>query len=98
MGLVRAVAVLCALWLGGCASSTAPGIDGAPPPPTADAAPPDAPPVPPPAAREARELVPGGGRMVGGSIVMDAQIGHAVGQTKMTGGTLSAEGAAVIKP
>jgi hypothetical protein len=49
-------------------------------------------------AREAREVVSGAGRLSGGSMTMDVQVGHPVSQQKSTGGTLSIEGGAAVKP
>lgn len=51
-----------------------------------------------PAARTALDVVSAGGRVAGGTLTLDVEIGHAVDQQKATGGTLSIEGGAVVKP
>lgn len=80
--------------LGACGGSDPPPAVDAGPPPDARPAEPDAtPPV-----REHREIVGAGGRVRGGNLTMDVQLGHAVGQQKLSGGTLTLEGAAVVKP
>jgi hypothetical protein len=95
-----------ALWVA-ATLAVAPAIaacGGSNPPPAIDAGPaPDAPPVepdaaPPAAAREMREVVGAGGRVTGGSLTMDVQVGHPIAQDKVSGGTLTVEGAAVVKP
>ncbi len=50
-------------------------------------------PVPP-----GQEVVSGAGRLQGGSIVMEAEVGHWMDQTRASAGTRTVEGAAVIKP
>jgi hypothetical protein len=90
-----------------CGGGTA-AID-APPPPT-DAADVDAPPptdagvdapvdaptdAPPPPTRT--ELT-GGGRLTGGTLVMDVQLGHPISQAPASGGTTVADPASPIKP
>jgi hypothetical protein len=49
-------------------------------------------------AHPAREVVSGSGRVSGGGMVMDVQIGHPLGQDKTTAGDKSAEGNAAVKP
>ncbi len=44
-----------------------------------------------------RELVSAGGRMTGGTLTVDVQVGHPTVRTKMTGGTLSVEGTAAVQ-
>jgi hypothetical protein len=53
---------------------------------------------PPAGAREAREIVSGGGRVTGGAMTMDVQLGHPVQQGPAAGGSLTVEGGAAIKP
>lgn len=68
---------------------------GSDPPPAVDAG------LPPDArveVRENREIVSGGTRLRGGSLTMDAELGHGIQQIKVQGGSLTVEGAAVVKP
>ena len=50
------------------------------------------------AARNAREIVSGGGRVSGGNVTVDVQLGHPVPQQPVTGGNVKLEGGAAIKP
>lgn len=84
------------------------GDDSAPPMPDApsgaiDGGQADAPPAMPDggtamAPKPAREVVSGGGRLTGGSMTMDVQVGHPYGQQKISGGTTTVEGGAAVKP
>lgn len=58
-------------------------------------APPDAPPPPPPPTRT--ELT-GGGRLTGGTFVMDVQLGHPISQAPASGGSTVADPASPVKP
>jgi hypothetical protein len=49
-------------------------------------------------ARSQREIVSGGGRLTGGTMTMDVQIGHPVSQGQSSGGTQTIEGGAAVKP
>ena len=64
-------------------------IDAAPP---ADAAPDAA------SVRPGREIVSTGGRLRGGAITMDVELGHPVEQSKATAGSVELRGAAVVIP
>jgi hypothetical protein len=63
-----------------------------------DAAPDARPDAGPTAARTQREIVSGGGHLTGGTMTLDVQIGHPVGQGPATGGTQTIEGGAAVKP
>lgn len=92
---IRVSLVVLSLAIGACGGGGGGGqIDASPP----DAVPPDAAlPDAAPAARTMREIVGGGGRATGGTLTMEAQIGHGVGQQPSTGGTLTLEGGAAVK-
>jgi hypothetical protein len=81
--------------LAGCATASSGAPDGGPGP-TVDASQSDTGP-PPSAPREAREITSGGQHVTGGTIQMDIQVGHGVGQQRMSGGTFQMEGAAAVK-
>jgi hypothetical protein len=44
-----------------------------------------------------RELVSAGGRMTGGTLTLDVQLGHPTPRTRMSGGTLSLTGSAAVQ-
>jgi hypothetical protein len=74
-----------------CAEGGAPSADGS----SGDApANPDAPTA---ALVPTREIVSGGARLAGGTLVMEAELGHAFGQGRMSGGSLRIEGATAVK-
>jgi hypothetical protein len=50
-----------------------------------------------PSVPPASEPVSGSTRMTGGPYVVDVQVGHAVQQTRATGGDISAEGAVILR-
>ena len=52
----------------------------------------------PAAVHNAMEIVSGGGHLTGGSMTLDVQVGHPMGQGQATGGTKTIEGGAVVKP
>jgi hypothetical protein len=52
----------------------------------------------PGAGRSAREVVSGSGRLTSGSVTLDLQIGHPVGQQPATSGTATVQGAAAVQP
>jgi hypothetical protein len=51
---------------------------------------------PPGAAGPAREIVAGATRLSGGTLVVEAEVGHAFGQGRMSGGSFRIEGAAAV--
>ena len=51
-----------------------------------------------PAGPNNRELTPAAGTVSGGVYSVDFQLGHWVSQKKMTGGNMTTEGAAAVKP
>jgi hypothetical protein len=54
--------------------------------------------TPPAPARNAAEVVAGAGRVAGGGLTLDVQVGHAVGQAPVRGsGGVTLEGASAIK-
>jgi hypothetical protein len=87
----------------GCASSN-PGNQDAGPTDAASAvdsgtdvdAPPDAAVTTPP--RPGRDIVSAGGRIRGGTVTMDVEIGFPVDQSESTNGTRRMRGAAVVNP
>ena len=77
---------------GACAEGGTPsGHDGA----SGDA--PMNPDAPTAALTPTREIVAGGARLAGGTLVMEAELGHAFGQGRMSGGSLRIEGATAVK-
>lgn len=60
-----------------------------------DAAPPDATAIP---AYPSREIMSAGGRVTGGTMTMDVQLGHPIDQRKATSGSTAVEGNAAVKP
>ncbi|HVK84453.1 MAG TPA: hypothetical protein VM513_10125 [Kofleriaceae bacterium] len=76
------------------------GSDARPPDgPPPDAQPPDAPPdATVSSAYPARELMSAGGRVTGGSLTVDVQLGHPIEQRAAGSGTKTFEGNAAIKP
>jgi hypothetical protein len=54
--------------------------------------------VPAAPTREAREVLSGAGRVSGGTLVMDVQIGPPIGQGSVASGATVVEGDAPIKP
>lgn len=49
-------------------------------------------------ARSAAELVSGAGRMTGGTLTLDVQLGHAVEQRPTANGTTTLSGGAAVRP
>jgi hypothetical protein len=79
---------LLVLALAGCGGGETALPDAAPPPPDA---------APPQTVHESREVVSGGGRLTAGSLTVDVEVGHGVGQQQMNGGSFTVEGAASVK-
>ncbi len=48
--------------------------------------------------RPAREIVAGSGTLRGGTLTLDAQVGHAIAQGRMSSGSMTLEGNAAAKP
>jgi hypothetical protein len=72
----------------GSSTDAGPSIDGAPP--SYDAA--------PLAPQDRAETVPLSGRVTGGVYQLDFQLGHWVEQRSFSGGSITGDGAAAIKP
>lgn len=94
---MRHVVVL-GLWaaLTACGSVDKGHPDAAPDPDAGVDAPPDAP-MPMPSGN-VRELPAAGGRVSGGGLTFDVELGHAFAQQETTGGGLTFTGQAAVKP
>ena len=99
---MRVAFVFVVLVFVGCASSSSGNhpdaavngmIDAAPPETDAGV---DAPPAAQP--RPGRDIVSAGGRLRGGTVTMDVEIGLPVDQSEATNGTRRMRGAAVVNP
>lgn len=93
-GRIATAMLACSLVLAGCAGAR-PGADSDGGAADAGAAP-DARPARP--ERSARDVTSGGGRLRGGGLTMDVQVGHAHGQEPMRSGSQTVDPGAAVKP